>query len=63
MTDAPNDARDTPTDDTPSDDLHDLVQEVAASHGDQGAGAMADELRDRVAETETGEEDEGDRQN
>ena len=33
------------------DKLAGLIEQVEADHGDEGAGAMADELRDRLPET------------
>lgn len=37
-----------------------LIEQVEHDHGDEGAGAMADELRDRLPETEAAPEDPGD---
>ncbi|GAA2752687.1 hypothetical protein [Amnibacterium kyonggiense] len=40
--------------------LSGLIEQVEADHGDEGPGAMADELRDRLPETEAEPEDPGD---
>jgi hypothetical protein len=37
-----------------------LVEQVDNDHGDEGAGAMADHLRDRMEETEVEPEEGGD---
>lgn len=37
-----------------------LIEQVEHDHGDEGAAAMADHLRDRVAETKAETEDAGD---
>ncbi|RKR74797.1 hypothetical protein C8E83_1927 [Frondihabitans australicus] len=42
--------------------LHGLVQQVEQDHGDEGAGSMAEDLRDRMEETKTEPEDGGDRE-
>lgn len=48
--------------DEPKDDgeLARLVEQVETEHGDEGAGAMADHLRDRLPETEAADEDAAD---
>ena len=42
------------------DKLSGLIEQVDEDHGGEGAGAMADELRDRTAETAVGTEEPGD---
>ena len=48
------------TEATNHEKLAGLVEQVDADHGDEGAGAMADNLRDRMAETQVEPEDGGD---
>ena len=48
------------TDATAEEKLHGLIEQVEHDHGDEGAGAMADHLRDRVAETEAASEEPAD---
>lgn len=43
-----------------SDKLAGLIEQVDHDHGGEGAGAMADELRDRLEETKAVPEDPGD---
>lgn len=43
-------------------DLRALIEEADEQHGDDGAAAMADHLRDRVEETEAEPEEPGDRE-
>jgi hypothetical protein len=43
-----------------ADELHGLIAQVDHDHGDEGAGAMADALRDRMEETKVEPEDTGD---
>jgi hypothetical protein len=45
------------TEATNSEKLSGLVEQVEQDHGHEGAGAMADHLRDRMAETATEPED------
>jgi hypothetical protein len=45
------------TDATNDEKLHGLVQQVTHDHGDEGAAAMADHLRDRLDETGVEAED------
>jgi hypothetical protein len=45
---------------TNKDKLAGLIEQVEHDHGDEGAGAMADHLRDRMAETEVVPEDPAD---
>ena len=40
--------------------LHGLIEQVEQDHGDEGPAAMADHLRDRVAETGAEAEEPGD---
>lgn len=47
-------------DGTDEDDLSRLIEQVDDEHGGEGAGAMADHLRNRVAETEAAPEEPGD---
>lgn len=42
---------------TNEEKLHGLVEQVEHDHGDEGAAAMADHLRDRMAETGVEDED------
>jgi hypothetical protein len=42
------------------DKLAGLIEQVEHDHGDEGAGVMADHLRDRVAETQAEPEEPGD---
>ncbi|WP_424467020.1 hypothetical protein [Pseudoclavibacter helvolus] len=60
----------TPQDVSPSSDdstgderLHKLIEEVESEHGDEGAAAMADELRDQTEETQQENEDPAEEQN
>ncbi|QWS33109.1 hypothetical protein AABM26_03040 [Curtobacterium aetherium] len=45
------------TDATNDEKLHGLVEQVTQDHGHEGAGVMADHLRDRMAETGVEAED------
>lgn len=45
------------TDATNEEKLHGLVEQVQHDHGDEGAGVMADHLRDRLDETGVEAED------
>ncbi len=45
------------TDATNEEKFHGLVQQVQHDHGDEGAGVMADHLRDRLDETGVEAED------
>lgn len=45
---------------TNEEKLHGLVEQVEHDHGHEGAGAMADHLRDRMDETGVEDEDEPD---
>ena len=45
---------------TSHEKLAGLIEQVENDHGDEGAGAMADHLRDRVAETRAEPEEPGD---
>lgn len=45
------------TEATNSEKLSGLVEQVEQDHGHEGAGVMADHLRDRMAETNTEPED------
>jgi hypothetical protein len=45
------------TDATNSEKLHGLIEQVDHDHGDEGAAAMADHLRDRMDETGVEHED------
>jgi hypothetical protein len=40
----------------PKEDLSALIEQVANDHGDEGAGAMADHLRNRTTETQEDDE-------
>jgi hypothetical protein len=42
------------------DKLAGLIEQVDHDHGDEGAGVMADHLRDRMAETKSEPEEPGD---
>lgn len=42
------------------DELGGPIEQVEQDHGHEGAAAMADHLRDRMAETSTAPEDSGD---
>lgn len=60
----------TPQDVSPSSDdstgderLHKLIEEVESEHGDEGAAAMADKLRDQTEETQQENEDPAEEQN
>lgn len=49
------------SDDASKDDrLSGLIEQVDQDHGGEGAGAMADRLRDRLPETEAEREEPGD---
>lgn len=49
------------SDDASNEDrLAGLIEQVEQDHGDEGAGAMADELRDRTEETKAEPEEPGD---
>jgi hypothetical protein len=49
------------SDDASNDDrLAGLIKQVDEDHGDEGAGAMADHLRDRMEETKVEPESGGD---
>lgn len=48
------------TDASRQDKLAGLIEQVDNDHGGEGAGAMADHLRDRVAETRAEPEEPGD---
>lgn len=48
------------TDATNHEKLRGLIEQVHDDHHDEGAGAMADELRDRMDETGVEDEDDGD---
>jgi hypothetical protein len=48
------------TDATDQEKLAGLIEQVDNDHGAEGAGAMADHLRDRMAETEAVPEEPGD---
>ena len=48
------------TEATNDEKLAGLVEQVDADHGDEGAGAMADHLRDRLDETKVEPEQGGD---
>lgn len=45
---------------TKHEKLEGLIEQVDHDHGDEGAGAMADDLRDRMDETKVEPEDGGD---
>ena len=45
---------------TQHEKLAGLIEQVENDHGDEGAGVMADHLRDRVAETRAEPEEPGD---
>jgi hypothetical protein len=45
---------------TEAEQLHGLIEQVEADHGDEGPGAMADELRDRLEVTKAEPEEPGD---
>jgi hypothetical protein len=45
---------------TESEKLHGLIEQVEADRGDEGPGAMADELRDRLETTKAEPEEPGD---
>ena len=45
---------------TEQEKLAGLIEQVEQDHGDEGAGAMADHLRDRMAETAAVPEEQGD---
>ncbi|MBA8813823.1 hypothetical protein [Frigoribacterium faeni] len=45
---------------TNGEKLHGLIEQVENDHGHEGAGAMADHLRDRMDETKVEPEDGGD---
>jgi hypothetical protein len=42
------------------DELAGLIEQVENDHGDEGAGAMADHLRNRAVETQVEPEEPGD---
>jgi hypothetical protein len=42
------------------DELAGLIEQVENDHGDEGAGSMADHLRNRTAETQAEPEEPGD---
>ncbi|MFD1721452.1 hypothetical protein [Amnibacterium endophyticum] len=44
---------------TDQERLSGLIEQVEADHGDEGPGAMADALRDRLPETRQGDQDAG----
>lgn len=48
---------------TNNEKLRGLIEQVASDHGDEGAAAMADHLRDRLDETSVEAEEAGDSQN
>ena len=48
------------TDASDHEKLAGIIEQVDNDHGGEGAAAMADHLRDRVAETEAAPEDSGD---
>lgn len=48
------------TDATAEEKLAGLIEQVDHDHGGEGAGAMADHLRDRMAETAAEPEEPGD---
>ncbi|KQO81953.1 MULTISPECIES: hypothetical protein [unclassified Frigoribacterium] len=48
------------TEATNDEKLSGLIEQVEHDHGDEGAGAMADHLRDRMDETRTEPENGGD---
>jgi len=48
------------TDATEKEKLAGLIEQVEHDHGGEGAGAMADHLRDRMAETAAEPEEPGD---
>lgn len=45
---------------TNDEKLSGLIEQVDHDHGSEGAESMADHLRDRMAETDVGPEDQGD---
>ena len=45
---------------TNEEKLHGLIEQVEQDHGDEGPAAMADHLRDRMAETGAEPEEPGD---
>jgi hypothetical protein len=45
---------------TNEEKLHGLIEQVEQDHGDEGAAAMSDHLRDRMAETGVEPEDPAD---
>jgi hypothetical protein len=62
MTDSEQDrpVMDGAEDATNAEKLHGLIEQVEQDHGDEGAAAMADHLRDRMAETGVETEEPGD---
>ena len=48
------------TDASEQEKLAGLIEQVEADHGDEGPGAMADHLRDRMEETKAEPEEPGD---
>lgn len=55
-----NPVMDGSTDATDKEKLAGLIEQVDQDHGGEGAGAMADHLRDRMAETAAAPEEPGD---
>jgi hypothetical protein len=62
MSDTQNPTPADPTGGSGDESLRDAIEEAVDAHEDDGAGAMADHLRDRVEETEAEPEAPGDRE-